>query len=144
MNSRIGTPSHHKFKYKVNPDNVINTNGRKLLSIISRFEKTFVVNGVIHDEISCDSNFTYYRGNLSSQNDSGIANSIESIERFSILPKVPQSDHCPCALSVTIKINPSLKIINDCACGILNYEHYDVNRRIKRPIKLHSQYYKPL
>ena len=38
MNSRIRKPIHPNLRYKDNPDDVINTSGRKLLNIMSKYD----------------------------------------------------------------------------------------------------------
>ena len=97
MNSRIGPPAT-PFTYKVNPDSIINTNGKNLLSIINRHSEVFVINGIIRENIIYDSDFTYFRGMVASQNDLCLTNNIYIIKHFTILPKMTQSDHCPCLL----------------------------------------------
>ena len=53
-----------------------------------------------------------------------------------MLPKLSQSDHCPILLELSTNMTIPLDFINDCAHGTFNYEHYDINRKIKQPMKL--------
>ena len=53
-----------------------------------------------------------------------------------ILPKLIESDHLPFYLSLKTKFTPDLKITNHCARTFHSYDHYDINKRIMKPIKL--------
>ena len=46
-----------------------------------------------------------------------------------------ESDHCPCVMSMKIKISPDLRIVDECARNFYGYDHYDVNKRILKPIR---------
>ena len=115
MNSRVGTPTKHMFDYIENPDVTINSNGRSLLKILERNDDLFIVNGLNDSNITCESKFTFFRGDLRSQNDLCIMNNRTSIEEIMIQTKVSQSDHCPCLLTVKTRVNPDLRILDECA-----------------------------
>ena len=138
MDSRIGTPTHHMLQYKENPDDTINSNGRSLKKILENNKKMFIVNGLIHKDIDCETDFTFFRNNTQSQNDICIANSTEEIRSLHILPKLIESDHRPFSLSLKTKFSPDLQIVNHCARTFRNYDHYDINKRIMRPIQFHK------
>ena len=79
LNARCATPNiTHTHQYSRNPDSVINANGRKLLSLCSDCNLT-LVNGLEYHERRLDTNFTYHRGNLKSQNDWYVMGRSESI-----------------------------------------------------------------
>ena len=137
MNSRIATPDG-PFKYKPNPDTVINSNGRNLLNILNNHAELFVINGIIHNNLTYDSDFTYFRGKLCSQNDLCLTTSITSLQQFRILLKMLQSDHCPCLLTINTKFQPPLRLLDECARGFFSYDHYDINKRLRRPIKIEN------
>ena len=137
MNSRIGTPSHDHFEYKENPDSITNTNGRTLNRILKNHKELLVINGLMYNDLKYDTKFTFYRKNVHSQNDLCISNSMDDIQELHILPKPIESDHCPCKLSLRVKLYPDLHMVNECARTFRSYDHYDVNKRIRRPIKLH-------
>ena len=139
LNSRIDNIIPHKgYDYKENPDKELNQHGRNLRRILVDHDNLHIVNGLIYKNRSFDSKFTFYRGNKMSQNDLCLTNNIENIRSFIILPKLIQSDHCPCVLNVNVKINYPLYLINDCASGIRNYDHYDTSKRAKRILKLEN------
>ena len=123
------------YLYKENPDKGINSNGRKLKTLRDN-HKIFLINGLINNDITCDSEFTYYRGKLCSQNDICITNNVDSVCNFNIKEKLIQSDHCPCMLSIKVDIYPPLQLVNDCASGVFKYDHYDMNKRLQKPINI--------
>ena len=83
LNTRIFNNYPRKgFIYKANPDTSVNQNGRLLINILEGCSQMVVVNGLIKGNISCDSNFTFYRGNTRSQNDFCITNNTDSIQSF--------------------------------------------------------------
>ena len=73
LNTRFGEPRviRDYANYNPNPDTVVNSNGRTL--------KNHIVNGLYTDKINCESNFSYFRGGLRSQNDVCITNDINLI-----------------------------------------------------------------
>lgn len=137
LNSRIGTPisSQNDISYISNPDEIINSHGRELLNII-QLRNLFVINGLHNEKLQCDSNFTYFRNNLRSQNDLCISSDIDMVTNFSILPLTSYSDHCPIVLSVNILINTPISFINNCAKHLFSYSHLDINYRLLKPINL--------
>ena len=136
MNSRIGTPEHEQLQYNENPDNSININGRALMKILDMNKRWCVMNGIKDNNKTFETKFTFYRGEVCSQNDLCITNCIEDIQEFYILPKLPESDHCPCKMRFTTKPVPDLRIVEECARNFKRYEHYDINRRIPKAINL--------
>ena len=67
LNARCGIPVS-TLQYACNPDKIINSNGRKMLSVCSENDLV-LVNGLTYDGISHDSKFAFFRGQLRSQND---------------------------------------------------------------------------
>ena len=78
----------------------------------------------------------FFRGNKCSQNDIVLTNDVRSIKSFQIDDKSHLSDHCPCFLSFKYILSPSLNIINDCADNFKSYDHFDISKRLRRPINL--------
>ena len=139
LNSRVGNsfpPKGHS--YAPNPDRDINQNGRKLIRLLNDFKPLILINGLLHDGRSMDSALTFFRGRSSSQNDVAITNNIRLIHSFKVMDKLPLSDHCSCMLTFERAISPDINFINDCAIGFLNYDHYDVNRKIKPAINIRN------
>ena len=139
INARYGetTPKNDKEIIHVpNPDKVINTNGRALISILNEDENFVIINGLHTDSARCESNFTFFKGELCSQIDIAMTNSPECISSFQILEKSVYSDHKPVSLSITTKRKLPLHFVNSCAAELFLYNHYDVNRRPKRNMKL--------
>ena len=124
------------ISHKSNPDIVRNTNGNKLLEILSQIKSFHILNGLQYYSLKCDSEFTFFRGKLCSQNDIALSNCIESIVYFQIHEKNIYSDHKPC--SVELKMNPkiSLDIVDNCSANTFSYDHYDINRKMITPIKI--------
>ena len=85
-----------------------------------------------------DFKFTFYCGQVSSQNDLALTNNTRLVLDFKIKEKFPLSDHCPCMLTIKRVLSPDLCLINDCEMGFLNYDHFDINRRIKPPINVRN------
>ena len=138
MNARLGTMSYknHLIKHVVNPDTTINCNGRNLTKWVEDNNDMILVNGFIHEKGAFDSQFTYHRGTLRSQNDLVFSNEIQKIRSFNILEKMMFSDHCPIAISCTTSQEIPLHTVMRCSQGAFNDNHYDVNRRIKPPINI--------
>ena len=101
MNSRIGTPSHKQIDYMVNPDNTINSHGRTLMKMMEEYKEWNIANGAIYSGRTYDTKFTFYRGDVQSQNDLCITNWIDDLKELNILPKLTESDHCPCKMIIT-------------------------------------------
>ena len=138
LNSRVGTPSfkNQTLTYNTNPDTIVNSHGKKLLKWLDERPDVIILNGLKIAGKTFDSNFTYYRGKLRSQNDIALSNRVKIMNSFKILPKTVYSDHCPVTLSCNVSINPSLDILYKCSKGCFNDDHYDVNKRLRRPMKL--------
>ena len=138
LNCRIGTPSfiNQTLKYNINPDTIINSHGKKLLSWVNDRPDMIILNGLKISNKTFESNFTCFRGKLRSQNDIGLSNRVECIQYLKILPKTVYSDHCPVALRCCVTICPSLDVLYKISKGCFNDDHYDINRRLKRPLKL--------
>ena len=138
MNARYATPDNtHTHQYAANPDCVINANGRKLLSLCSE-SKLVMVNGLKYHSRQLDTNFTYHRGNLRSQNDWCVTNHIESMKSFEILRKLNVSDHNPCAITLMYKPKILLELMERCADGNFSYESHDKSKKLKKKIRLDS------
>ena len=137
LNARCATPNNSTQQYVRNPDSVINANGRKLLSLCSARNLT-LVNGLKHRGRRLDTNFTYHRGNLKSQNDWCVTNHIESVKSFEILQKLVVSDHNPLAVTIMYKPAISLELLEGCADGNFSYESYDKSKKLKKKIRLND------
>ena len=133
LNSRINNNFPKRgYEYTQNPDSTVNQNGRILINILKEYENLIVVNGFVSENNTYDSNYTFYRKNWMSQNDICITNDINNVSNFIIAPKPLQSDHCPCVLSISIKMNFPLHLLNDYSIGFRNYDHYDINKRTRK------------
>ena len=69
---------------------------------IKQGKEMIILNGLVTKDKSFDSKFTFYRGNLRSQNDVILANEMENINNLNIMEKNIYSDHCPIAISCSI------------------------------------------
>ena len=137
LNSRLGEwISVKRHQYKSNPDKIINQNGRRLKQIICNFSDIVLTNGLIWDNKKFDSRFTFYRGGVSSQVDLCLTDDITVINELEIKDKLPHSDHCPCFITLNPVYSSNLDFINDCCCNFLNYNHYDINKRLNPSLKL--------
>ena len=137
LNARVGDVSYNDptLLHCTNPDSFINNNGRQLIKWIKENEDMTLLNGLISKDSIFDSNFTFYRGRAKSQNDLAFSNESRSISSFKILEKHIQSDHCPICIDCTIDIEAPLEFIHDCAYHTFSNNQYDINRRLKQPIK---------
>ena len=132
LNTRFGEPRviRDDANYNPNPDTVVTSNGRTLKKLV--IEKVYhIVNGLYTDKINCESNFSYFRGGLRSQNDVCITNDINLIASFSFGEKLIYSDHKP----IQGNSVANLDIFNRCALYSFKDDHY-INRRMKPTIKL--------
>ena len=130
LNTRIGTIAG---KYTRNPDQIINEHGKALLRVCEGNDNISIVNGFNRQ---FDSDFTFYRGKVRSQVDFAITNKVSLIDSFSILQKTIHSDHCPLKIACSTNSVPDLQFIKSCTDGLFNYDHFDVNKRIRNPISL--------
>ena len=135
LNARCGTPILDNCKYNHNPDQVINTHGKKLIKLCDSNNLT-IINGLIYGSRRFDTGFTYFRGSLKSQNDWCLTNNVENVESFLILPKLTLSDHTPCAITITCKPSSSLGSIEKISDGMLSYNHFDKSKRVKHPVSI--------
>ena len=79
LNSRCATPvPTQNYRYKNNPDKVVNPYGRKLIKLCTDNNLLFI-NGLICPIRKFDSDFTFFRGTLKSQNDWCISNNVTNI-----------------------------------------------------------------
>ncbi len=130
LNTRIGTLNDD---YTPNPDQVVNEHGKQLLRICGYDDDVKIINGY---KKKFDSDFTFYRGKVRSQVDFAITNRVSSIDTFSILQKNIHSDHCPLEITCSTTSIPDLQFIKRCTDGLFNYDHCDVNKRIRNPISV--------
>ena len=118
LNARVGDIIYDKpyVTYAKNPDCTVNSNGRKILKWIDQANDMLLVNGYVgYNGKKFDTDFTFYRGKVKSQNDLAFTNDIESIKSFNILQKLIQSDHCPISLNMEVELATPLEIVHDCA-----------------------------
>ena len=138
LNARCATPvDTGRYQYDRNPDCVINSSGRKLMSFCSDND-LLVVNGLRYRNRRFDTNFTYHRGNLKSQNDWCITNDIDSVRSFEILKKMIVSDHNPCVVTIGYRPTISLELLGKCASGNFSYESHDKSSKLKKKIYLNN------
>ena len=137
-NSRVGDISYTdpRITHYRNPDDTVNSNGRQILKWIEQNQDMLLMNGLKYEDKHFDSDYSFYRGRLMSQNDIAFSNDIKSISSFKILQKMVQSDHCPVSLECTISLSTPLEFEHDCAYHMFNNQQYDVNRRLRNPIRL--------
>ena len=137
LNARVGTMTNHnpEITYSPNPDITINANGQKLLNWSRQREDMYFVNGARLPEKSFDSDFTFFRGKLKSQNDMALTNDINSIIEFNIEKKIIFSDHCPISITCEATLSTAMEVVYDCARNSLKDEHYDINHRIQKAIR---------
>ena len=137
LNARCGDPVIAGYSYTRNTDSGINAHGRKLVSLCNN-NHLAIVNGLIHASKIFESDFTFFRGKLKSQNDWCVTNSIENIDSFLIIPKLSVSDHCPLSLKIRSPKTCPLVFINEVSRGIFSYELYDRSKIIKPKLTLEN------
>ena len=138
LNSRIGTPSYDAtFCYVQNPDTSTNANGIRLLKWLMNND-IVIVNGLIRNHKCFDSNFTFFRGSLCSQNDLILSNSPSIIDSMKIMNKMIYSDHTPISTNIVIKPSCSRNFLLRCSEGTLCDDHLDINKR-KPPVVILSK-----
>ena len=93
-----------------------------------------IVNGRIVNNKIFDSKFTFFRGKVRSQNDLVLSNSLETIDSFSVMDKYIYSDHTPTSTIITVDERTPLNLLNSCADGIFNDNHWDINKRRLPPL----------
>ena len=97
-----------------------------------------LVNGLILGSRVFDSNFTFYRGRVKSQNDWCASNSIKSIETFKILPKTLLSDHTPLVMKIRISNEPSFELLKDISAGTFSYESHDRSKKMRSKLSIEN------
>ena len=83
LNARCATPNYNQYKYIPNPDQVINSYGRKIINLCKN-SRMILINGLLYRNRRMDSDFTFFRGSLKSQNDWCATNNTQSIQSFCI------------------------------------------------------------
>ena len=138
MNSRFSIPPkfNENITYKNNPDKVINANGRSLLRILKEEKSFHILNGLQYGDLECDTDFTFFKGELCSQNDVALTNCVDMITGFQILDKSILSDHKPISVSLSMKPKTQLELVASCAMDTLKYDHYDVNKKVLQTVRL--------
>ena len=137
-NSRFGQPPRFEENiiYKSNPDKVLNGNGRTLLRILNENKTFHILNGLQFDDLDCDTDFTFFKGELRSQNDISLTNCLDMMSRFQILDKKVVSDHKPLAVTVSRIPRPQLELVADCALDTLKHDHYDINKKVLQTVRV--------
>ena len=138
LNSRYGDMNTRELLYKPNPDPTINTNGQKLRKLLAETPSLAILNGLIHENRTFDSNYTFSRGKTASQIDLCLTNNIDNTNNLRIMKKTAISDHNPVTITISVKRNCPLTILKSCATGFLSYSHYDINRKIPRTVKMEN------
>ena len=137
LNARVGNMNNttRNNSYAANPDPLTNQNGRKLNMILPETDM-IIING-LHDPCRrFDTNYTFYRGTSRTQIDLALTNCTQHLQSFAIMDKLPQSDHCPCILSFKANFRYPFHFLQNCAAGFLDYDYYDVNKRINNSISV--------
>ena len=138
LNARCATPTYsNTYQYCTNPDTAINANGRKILSLCSERNLT-MLNGLLYHGKQFDSNFTFHRGSLQSQNDWCMTNNVDNVKSFVILQKLDVSDHNPLAITLFYKPTMSIELLERCADGNFSYGSHDKSTQLKKKIHLHN------
>ena len=138
MNARLGQPSTSTahITYKHNPDLNTNANGRTIMKMLEDDQSFYILNGLQYSNLECDSDFTFFRGKLCSQNDVCLMNELKVVKSFSILEKNTYSDHKPLAIEFSCKPKTSLALVAECTRHTFKDDHNDINRKLKKPIRL--------
>ena len=138
LNSRLGQPPifNKDISYKSNSDKVVNANGRTLDRILKEERSFHVLNGLQYSDIDCDTDFTFFKGELCSQNDIALTNYVEMISGFQILDKLVLSDHKPISVNITMKPKIQLELVAGCAMDTLKHDHYDINKKVLQTVRL--------
>ena len=137
LNSRFGDLNDiSQHQYQPNPDKTVNQNGTKLRNILTDLPHLTLLNGLLHNNKTFKSAFTFYRGKNTSQIDICLTNNLENTEKLSILPKVVVSDHSPVVVSIKAIQSPPLELLEECSTHFLSYQHYDINNKLRRSIKM--------
>ena len=138
MNSRFGQPPmfNENIAYNDNPDTIINTNGRTLIQMIKQNKSFHLLNGLRSQELICDTDFTFFKGELRSQNDISLTNCVDMISEFKILNRNPVSDHKPIAVTLSRKPTTQLELVASCALDTLKHDHYDINKKVLQTVRL--------
>ena len=119
------------------PDSIINSYGKKLISICSN-SSMVIVNGLKHDGMSFDSNFTFFRGKVKAQNDWCVANCVQNVRSFAICPKMAVSDHCPTSTRLKLPRLLSLEFVESVSEQMLCYDMHDRGRMMKAKLRLNN------
>ena len=137
INSRCGDIIHSNptIKHVSNPCQIVNMNRKKIINILQDQKDLVMANGFISNQVTFDSNYTFYRGKWKSQVDFLFTNNIDSISSFKILDKNIYSNHCPISSTFCATFNINLNFINECTKACFNYDCYDVNKRSPNCIK---------
>ena len=131
--SHLGTVNYNNptFSHQKNPDTVINNNGGKLLKWSDERKYMILLNGLVYENKEFDSKFIFFQ-----RCNKIFSNTLNSIDTFEILDKMIYSDHCPIVFSCTITPSIPLEFVYACSKGLFNYDHYDVNKRMRHPINM--------
>ena len=138
LNSRHGDMNSQHLQYKPNPDPTINSNGQKLRQLLAETPCLKILNGLIHQNKTFDSQYTFSRGKSTSQIDICITNNTSSANNLKVLKKTAVSDHSPVTITLSVERRSPIPILEACAAGFLSYKHYDVNRKIPRTVKMEN------
>ena len=101
----------------------------KLIQRLSGKKDIYIINWLVSKHKTFDSKFTFYRGNLHSQNYLVMTNNIDMISSFQIMDKLIYSDHCPSYVTCTVNPLCSMGFIRQCLDGAFNDGHWDINKR---------------
>ena len=121
LNARVGNfvCSNSAITYQTNPDISVNPNGNKLLDWLTQHQDMIIVNGVNYCNRNFDSKFTFFRGNVRSQNDITLTNRIDKMNSLKIEEKLIFSDHCPISITCTTSLSTPLEFVLECAVNTL-------------------------
>ena len=124
------------IKHVINPDQVLNINGKKLINVLKDNKNLVIANGLISSQVTFDSSYTFYRGEWKSQVDFVFANNIDSITLFKILDKniysdLVQESSIRQLMLICISLTDVQKGTFDC---------YDINKRSRNPINWRRVY----
>ena len=140
LNSRYGDLNKCNLdpQYKTNPDTTINTNGQRLRKLLEEFPNLTLLNGLQHQNKTFDSDYTFMKGTNASQVDICLTNNVADTTSLKILELTAISDHSPVTLTVSTKPSYPLAFLESCATGFLSYRHYDINRKIRKTVRMEN------
>ena len=73
-----------------------------------------------------------------SQIDVCLTNDVINTDSLKILKKTAVSDHSPVIVTISTKPSFSLEFLETCVSGFLSYRHNDINRKLRKTVKMEN------